>query len=228
MSRRWHRGVVAVLVLWLLVPSALTAQGNHLIKRAAAVEYSAQPAALSIAEPTSSPRLQFALCQQSPAAAGDPLSAWDAAGFEAVYEAPAEVGAQEVTQFVNQDSDGIDDDLEQVLADEIAPLVFIDADESTYPVNVERFPQRVHLQYHENCTFDVDLKVGPNSLNSPVDLIGPPRLKHAHRGEGDTGYTHPPPSRSDLHCDGQAISIFSRPGGLVRSAVFAFQKGVVP
>src|SRR4029078_6530495 len=62
---------------------------------------------------------------------------------------------------VDNDHDGVDDNLEQKLAEKYAPIIFIEPDESNYPVNVEWFLARAHLQYHEDCFFDVDDDIGP-------------------------------------------------------------------
>jgi hypothetical protein len=96
------------------------------------------------------------------------------------------------SSFTDADHDGIDDSLEQQLADEFAPVILIESDESNYPVNVEWFLQRAHLQYHEDCTGDIDDDLGPNPLGTQTNLIGPPWSASAHCGEDDTGYSHPP------------------------------------
>src|SRR5262245_7657706 len=61
----------------------------------------------------------------------------------------------------DNDHDGINDDLEQRLAELYAPVIYIEPDESNYPVNVDWFLARAHMQYHEDCAFDVDDDVGP-------------------------------------------------------------------
>src|SRR5438270_3038815 len=74
--------------------------------------------------------------------------------------------------FIDQDGDGIDDNLEQQLANKFAPVILIESDESNYPVNVEWFLARAHMQYHEDCGSilaipphnDVDDDIGPNPL----------------------------------------------------------------
>ncbi len=96
---------------------------------------------------------------------------------------------------VDADHDGIDDHLEQKLAERYAPILFIEPDESNYPVNVEWFLARAHLQYHEDCTFDIDEDVGYNPISSQANLIGPTGAYWAggpNCGEDDTGYGHPP------------------------------------
>ncbi len=99
---------------------------------------------------------------------------------------------------IDNDGDYIDDNLEQALANKFAPVIFIGSDESNYPVNVDWFLQHAYLQYHEDCTFDVDAYVQypgfPNPLMTQSNLIGVPDpwLYHANCGQGDTGYRHPP------------------------------------
>jgi uncharacterized protein (TIGR03437 family) len=100
--------------------------------------------------------------------------------------------AQNPISFIDRDGDGIDDNLEQQLANKFAPVIIIESDESNYPVNVEWFLQRAHIQYHEDCFFDVDDNIGPNPLMTQPNLIGPPYVGHAHCGQNDTGYSHPP------------------------------------
>jgi hypothetical protein len=94
--------------------------------------------------------------------------------------------------FTDADHDGIDDGLEQQLANKFAPVILIESDESNYPVNVEWFLQRAHLQYHEDCTSDIDDDLGPDPLGTQANLIGPPWSASAHCGQDDTGYSHPP------------------------------------
>jgi hypothetical protein len=91
-----------------------------------------------------------------------------------------------------QGGDGLDDRLEQQLANKFAPVVLIESDESNYPVNVKWFLSRSHLQYHEDCFSDIDYNVGPTPVISQQTLIGPPYVQQAHCGQGDTGYSHPP------------------------------------
>jgi len=105
---------------------------------------------------------------------------------------PSPAMADQPSTFVDADHDGIDDSLEQQLANKFAPVVLIESDESNYPVNVEWFLQRAHLQYHEDCTGDIDDDLGPNPLGTQENLIGPPWSAGAHCGQDDTGYSHPP------------------------------------
>jgi hypothetical protein len=93
---------------------------------------------------------------------------------------------------VDNDHDGVGDNLEQKLVEKYAPVIFIEPDESNYPVNVEWFLARAHLQYHEDCFFDVDDDVGFNPIGSQSNLIGPPWAGGPNCGEDDEGYTHPP------------------------------------
>jgi FIMAH domain/Bacterial Ig domain len=97
---------------------------------------------------------------------------------------------------VDNDHDGVGDNLEQKLVEKYAPIIFIEPDESNYPVNVEWFLARAHLQYHEDCGFfdggDVDDDIGPNPIGSQSNLIGPPWTAGPHCGEDDEGYSHPP------------------------------------
>lgn len=95
--------------------------------------------------------------------------------------------------FVDDDGDGIDDNAEQRLANLYAPVIFIEPDESNYPVNVEWFLQRVRMEYHEDCGSDIDAPVGPNPLGTQENLIGsPPYLEHPNCGTTDSGYDTPP------------------------------------
>jgi FIMAH domain-containing protein len=101
------------------------------------------------------------------------------------------------TVRVDADHDGIDDNAEQVLAERFAPLLFIEPDESNYPVNVDWFLQQAHLQYHEDCfPTDTDDDVGPNPIMTQDQLLGPsPGVYWSHDadcGQNDTGYSHPP------------------------------------
>jgi len=100
---------------------------------------------------------------------------------------------------VDRDHDGIDDNFEQNLADRFAPVIYIEPDESNYPVNVEWFLARGRLEYHEDCGFfqggDVDeVRIAP--IGTQANLLGPgPGFVWAggpYCGEDDTGYSHPP------------------------------------
>jgi len=90
------------------------------------------------------------------------------------------------------DGDGIPDDLEQLLAERFAPVIFIHPGETNYPVNVDWFLARARLLYFEDCFPDVQESVpgAPNPLGSQSNLIGPP-------------WTHPDSWGSDhpeTHC----------------------------
>ena len=92
------------------------------------------------------------------------------------------------------DHDGINEDLEQKLAERFAPVIYIEPDESNYPVNVDWFLDRANLQYHEDCGDDVDDNRGPFPIGAR--LLGPnPGALWAggpNCGEDDMGYRHPP------------------------------------
>jgi hypothetical protein len=95
------------------------------------------------------------------------------------------------------DHDGISDALEQRLAEQFAPLIYIEPDESNYPVNVDWFLDKAQLQYHEDCTLDVEYDVGPYPVGS--ELMGPDSAHYwaggPNCGTDDTGYSHPPHRR---------------------------------
>src|SRR5262245_57780927 len=69
------------------------------------------------------------------------------------------------------DHDGINEDLEQKLAERFGPVIYIEPDESNYPVNVDWFLDRANLQYHEDCGDDVDDNRGPFPIGAR--LLGP-------------------------------------------------------
>jgi FIMAH domain-containing protein len=95
---------------------------------------------------------------------------------------------------VDADHDGINDDLEQRLAERYAPVIYIEPDESNYPVNVDWFLERARLQYHEDCADDVDSNRGPFPIGT--QLLGPNAgalwAGGPNCGEDDMGYSHPP------------------------------------
>lgn len=107
----------------------------------------------------------------------------------------ASTRVQQPGRFVDKDGDGLDDQTEQELANRFAPIVLLEFDESNYPVNVEWFLERAHLQYHEDCTSDKDINIGPRPLLTQQALLGPPYTEEAWCGMGDTGYSHPPHRR---------------------------------
>ncbi len=106
------------------------------------------------------------------------------------------VPASTPTSPADDDHDGIPDDLEQILADRYAPIVFIEPDESNYPVNVDWFLARAHLQYHEDCFSDTDDDIGPNPIVTQSLLLQPDGGPFWHGGPNcgatDMGYGHPP------------------------------------
>ena len=88
--------------------------------------------------------------------------------------ATARAAAADVAAFVDGDHDGIDDGLEQTLANRYAPVILVEADESNYPVNVEWFLARAHLQYHEDCTGDDDEDLPEMTVvGSQQNVLGP-------------------------------------------------------
>jgi hypothetical protein len=79
---------------------------------------------------------------------------------------------------VDDDRDGIDDSLEQFLAERYAPMIYVEPGESNYPVSVDWITQRGNLRYGEQgCTPDENedflLPIGSQdrliggTLNSP-------------------------------------------------------------
>ncbi len=92
----------------------------------------------------------------------------------------------------DHDGDGIDDGLEQMLAERYAPVIFIHPHESNYPVNVDWFLAHAHLEYFEDCFPDVDETdpAAPNPLGNQDALVGSP---WAH--PDDWGPGHP-----ERHC----------------------------
>src|SRR6266487_4795167 len=76
----------------------------------------------------------------------------------------------------DRDGDGIDDGLEQLLAERYAPVIYIHPQENNYPANVDWFLARAHLDYYEDCFPDVEEGVpgAPNPLGSQAALIGAP------------------------------------------------------
>jgi len=109
------------------------------------------------------------------------------------------------TTFIDEDGDGIDDNLEQHLANKFAPVVIIESDESNYPVNVDWFLARARLQYHEDCGINLDcLSSQITDVNN--DIAGPGLTQYTLLGPNtshvwadgeycswcDTGYSHPP------------------------------------
>jgi hypothetical protein len=113
------------------------------------------------------------------------------AGAAALQAAPTTESAPVLP--ADADHDGINEDLEQKLAERFAPLIYIEPDESNYPVNVDWFLDRARLQYHEDCARDRDSNRGPFPIGA--QLLGPAGAFWAggpNCGEDDTGYSHPP------------------------------------
>src|SRR5262245_29571740 len=73
-----------------------------------------------------------------------------------------------VSPPADNDHDGIDDGLEQQLAEMYSPVVILEPGEENYPVNVDWHLQRATLRYHEDCGIgcigDVDetVPIAPN------------------------------------------------------------------
>lgn len=93
--------------------------------------------------------------------------------------------------FVDDDCDGIDDALEQFLAEKFAPVVYLEPGESNYPANVGWILQRSSLWYYEDCWPDINELV-LTTVGSQERLIGPPwvhpdswGLGHPERHCGD-------------------------------------------
>jgi len=115
---------------------------------------------------------------------------------------------------VDHDHDGIDDSLEQILAEKFAPVMIIEPGDENYPVNVDWFLDRTRLKYHEACFWgDVEESLpvppGSNPIGSQDNLIGPPWTHPGDFGENQTGG----------HCGGEESShraittIAKDPGG---------------
>jgi hypothetical protein len=67
----------------------------------------------------------------------------------------------------DNDCDGLSDPLEQALAERFAPAIYIEPDESNYPVNVDWMLQHDVLAYHEDCGHGV---LG-GDVNEPVPFF---------------------------------------------------------
>jgi len=115
----------------------------------------------------------------------------------------------------DNDNDGIDDSLEQFLAEKYAPVIYIEPNESNYPVNVDWILERAYLLYNEDCFPDyVEFYLNPipdqpSLIGDQASLIGPPHTNVGHhcsdandpqhrpistiaadpQGEGPTGYS---------------------------------------
>jgi len=77
---------------------------------------------------------------------------------------------------VDDDHDGIDDALEQLLAERYAPVIYIEPGESNYPVNVNWILQRGYLWYGEQgCTPDENERLPgiSGTIGTQARLLGP-------------------------------------------------------
>jgi hypothetical protein len=94
---------------------------------------------------------------------------------------------------VDNDGDGIDDNLEQLLAERFAPVIYISPDERNYPVNVNWFLAIATLEYYENRgLFHEDIHdVVTSPVGTQADLIGPPWI------HGALSSIEPDPERFD-------------------------------
>jgi len=106
--------------------------------------------------------------------------------------APAPAGISPAVGSGDLDGDGIDDGLEQMLAERFAPVIYLHPYETNYPVNVDWFLDHARLEYYEDCFPDVNEAVpgAPNPLGSQDALLGAP---WAH--PDDWGAGHP-----ERHC----------------------------
>jgi hypothetical protein len=121
--------------------------------------------------------IALAMCAVvSPAAAATPSR--DVIPTRAPASTPgvAEVSSNALPSPADLDGDGIDDGLEQVLAERYAPVIYIHPSENNYPANVDWFLARAHLDYFEDCFPDVNEHVpGASSpLDSQAMLLGDP------------------------------------------------------
>jgi len=91
---------------------------------------------------------------------------------------------------VDLDNDGVDDGLEQLLAERYAPMIYMEPGESNYPVNVDWTMARGHLWYSEQgCTPDESHRLfGPITtqqlLLGPAGAAGPPWIHPDSFGSG--------------------------------------------
>jgi len=111
--------------------------------------------------------------------------------------------------FVDADHDGIDDGLEQSLAETFAPVIFMEPGEENYPVNVDWHLQRGFLWYHEDCGLclfncfecDDEASPAPAPIGDQASLIGAPWVhpdsfgachdetgQGSHCGEGESAH----------------------------------------
>lgn len=139
----------------------------------------------------------------TPARAETPAQAAKPARAATAAAAPAPL------VFVDADHDGIDDALEQSLAEKFAPVIFMEPGEENYPVNVDWHLQRGFLWYHEDCLecigecFDCDDEAAPAPapIGDQATLIGAPWVhpdsfgtchdetgQGSHCGEGESAH----------------------------------------
>ena len=97
------------------------------------------------------------------------------------------------TEPADNDHDGIDDALEQFLAERYAPMIYIEPAESNYPVNADWIAQRGNLWYGEQgCNFPVGdqneqflAPIGSQDrLLGAQGAAGPPWVHPSSFGEG--------------------------------------------
>jgi len=71
------------------------------------------------------------------------------------------------------DHDGVPDKVELALAEQYAPVLFLEPSESNYPVNVDWLMQRMHLTYREDgCTPDKIRSLNDGPVGNQQALIG--------------------------------------------------------
>ena len=95
---------------------------------------------------------------------------------------------------VDNDHDGIDDNLEQYLANQYAPVIYMPIVEPNYPVNVDWFLRYGSLEYDEAIwPMDRTISAVPGAdspLVSQEELIGPPWV-HGSQYYGNVSTTDP-------------------------------------
>jgi hypothetical protein len=106
--------------------------------------------------------------------------------------------AAPIPHALDEDHDGLDDSLEQLLAETFAPVVLIEPGESNYPVSVDWILQRASLAYHEDYMFGVEatMPLAPHPLGSQMQLLGPP---WTHPGSWNPGHLFPHCGDGDPH-----------------------------
>src|SRR5258706_12091845 len=100
----------------------------------------------------------------------------------------------------DNDHDGIDDGLEQLLAERYAPMVYLEPAESNYPVNADWIAQRGHLWYGEQgCHFPV-----PDQNEQFLAPIGTQDRLLGAQGAAGPSWVHPSSfgaGHHQGHCD---------------------------